>query len=242
MKTITTLAILASFNAPHAHRPLVYGPRNAPARVILLHGLDGTPQTMLTQPYVQLVRMLARRYQVIIPDEPFDLATVQANGAQAWFGHYGTGSGYRIMWLQQFRRVVAWADRRYGQKRLMVAGISWGGMHAMLAACYDHDVAAYAVSSPVVDPDQLTEFSTDALTALNPNLNGCAPRLNALPGFVGWGDADTRVGDAPVESFLAADRRVRSCRYHDLGHTSDTLTETNMVRALTGRRPDGCWA
>lgn len=240
--TIAALVIVLLAPVTATAKPLVFGSSHSRTRVILLHGLNGTPATMLTDPYDKLTYALSRRYQVIVAHEPYDTLAIQSDGDQSLFGsnRRAHGYGYRLRWLSHFRQLVAWADHRYGPKRLVVAGISWGGMHAMLAACYDPQVLAFAVSSPVVNPDTLTEFSSDALSALNLNLNGCAHRLNGKHGFIGWGDADTRVGTVAVRSLLRKAPHIESCRYHGLGHTSNSQTDSNIVRALGSRALRGC--
>lgn len=206
---LTLLALLAVPAAASASAD-VYGHARA-GRVILLHGLSGD-RSIATTPPVDAMRreLVAHGWQVVVPSLPYDLGVGQAPAVRHAVRGDG-GAAYAARWHRRFARLVAWAERHHGHAhRLIVGGISWGGLHALRAACEFPEIDGYFAHEPALDPNVLTEFAgVDVRHLMLPA--GCTKRLAAMRGYLSYGTADTRVGTDAVRSLIA---RLRAAHAH----------------------------
>jgi dienelactone hydrolase len=188
----------------------VYG-KPTTGRVFLFHGLNGN-RTFVHEPAFRplLAGLRARGWQVVVPDLPYDgRLTHQARAVR--HALRSGGMTYRATWTRYVSRLITAAEKRYGTtSRVMVGGVSWGGFHALMAACNDPRVTGYFAQTPVVDPRSLIEFSALPLADLTPWSGGCAQRLAAIPGYISWGGRDTRVGTTAVTRLMGALRGLKA--------------------------------
>ena len=189
-----------------------YEPTLTPiAAVIVLGGLgdEHAAQFARREPYGDFFADLASRgIEVVIPNLPDSgpgMATRLAAIPQSQV------AAYRADWDRRVRTLVADVRRRNGDVPIGVVGISWGGLHALLAACDVHDFTAVAVHAPVTRPSILTEFSSGSLDALDPTR--C--RYDE-PMWVSWGTRDARVGWRGTARLAA--RVGAAGRGYDLAH------------------------
>lgn len=200
---------------------------------ILLHGFTGTHAFWRTQPAAGLLyRLQLQGYRVITPDLPYSGPRQGAKTRARLARNGDAGRGYVRGWRRAFHRILHWTEHRYGHKPTIVGGISWGGYHAMQAACATPSLAGWFAISPVVDPGALAEFhglDTSAMT-----LDHCSARLAARPGSLSYGDADTRVGVLPQQhlaGLLATTAQtVRVRRYPGLDHTTTPAAIARVLR------------
>lgn len=218
----------------------VYG-QPVRGRVFVFHTLDGyRSQNTGTPPNSTLV---AAGYQVISTDEPYDRASPdQGTALRAALRSDGTaGQTYRDRWARQTRALIEAADRRFGRApRLIMAGMSWGGYSALLAACTNPEVDAYAVHIPVVDPSALTELKGIQLRNLQLWTQGCDKHLAAMPGYISWGITDTRVGTVAVRRLLSRLRGLHApvvSRAYPTGHDITPLAVSGLAQWISRVRP-----
>ena len=207
-------------------------------RVYLFHGLSGTRQAMRVHPYDRLIGQLENRgWQIIVPSLPYDAGTRQPAELRPAFAD--GGHSYRQMWQRRFHALLKSVNARYGRVAdTTVMGISWGGFHALQAACNEPSISSYAVHEPVVQPTNLIEFRDLSLPDL-PLGPGCLRKLAAKTGFIGYGTADTRVGVEPTVALIGR-LGVESCRYAGLDHSTTLLAIDNMLRVSRGAPAVGC--
>lgn len=206
-------------------------------RVFMFHAMNGTRAHDQNQGSV-IDGLVADGYQVIAPTEPFD-GPNQAHGLRAAFLADNTqGQSYRDQWAAYTHDLIAAADSLYGTApRLLMAGQSWGGFSAMLAACSNPETDGFLVTIPVVDPTSYQLFADVPLANLQLTAQGCSGRLAAMPGFIAWGDADSIVGTAPTRALVRTlGASVTSCEYAPLDHGDSPLAYAGMVRWVQGAR------
>lgn len=206
------------------------------AHAILLHGFTGDHTFYEQAPANTLLQGLrAQGYRVIVPDLPYSGPEQGPNTRARITQDADGGLSYTRQWRNTFRRLKRWTDKRYGHLPTIVGGISWGGWHAMQAACAMPSISGWFAISPVVDPGYLGELAgTDTgRMALGP----CATRLRARAGSLSYGDQDTRVGVLPQRRLgaLLRGRSVHVKCYPGLDHTT---TPAAIERALRWAKRD----
>jgi pimeloyl-ACP methyl ester carboxylesterase len=169
--------------------PPTASPAPLPRLAVVLHGFASTAHIFATtQPGLSLIEGLeAQGWKVIVPEEPFN-----SDPARVRVELYKGGVQYRKLWDTMFRHDLMAAGPF---STVMVVGISWGGLHALIAACDNPIVSALVVHDPVVDAANLTELSGLSLPGLS--LQGCTGRLSTLKGEMSYATKDTIVGVAP---------------------------------------------
>lgn len=236
--TLTTLALAlpATANAATldgraitAHPPLT----TERGHIILLHGFTGDHTYFNTAtPANSLLYQLRRQgYRVVTPDLPYHGPDQGAKIRARLTRDNDGGASYARMWRRAFHRIVRWTNRRYGHAPTIVGGISWGGFHAMQAACTEPHIAGWFAISPVVEVARLNEFAGFDTRGLS--LDPCAHRLATMPGRMSYGDADTRVGVLPQQhlaTLLANSSSVRVRRYPGLDHTTTPAAIARVLR------------
>lgn len=213
-----------------------YG-RPANGRVFFFHQLAGTRDHATNYPAF-VDGLVARGYQVISTDEPYDHAAPNQSAAlRAAFTDGVQGQSYRDQWATDTHDLIAAANARYGAApRTLMAGVSWGGYSALLAACSNPEVDGYAVTIPAVDPNGLPEWADLPLENLKLWNQGCATRLASIPGYLSWGNADTRVGTSGTRRLLPLlGASVTNCEY-PTGHEVPAFTIAGMLRWVDGAR------
>lgn len=204
-------------------------------RVFLFHPLNSARAAM----YDQIDGYTSRGYQVVITDEPYDHAAPNQGEAlrAAFLSDSTAGQAYRDLWANATHDMIATADARYGPApRLLMAGISWGGFSALLAACSNPQVDGYVVTIPASDPNGLPEWADVPLANLKLTAQGCSDRLASMPGFIAWGDQDTRVGTTGTRALVAElAGSVTNCEY-PMGHSVPQVTIRGMMRWVDGAR------
>jgi pimeloyl-ACP methyl ester carboxylesterase len=153
-------------------------------RLIMLHGLHGSHTALLAiHGAAQMMTDLADHgWQVVL----FELPYTQA----AWF--LDGGVAYRRAYQAKLEQAMTWADTTLGQVTVtVIGGVSFGGLHALMAPSLHPGVTGYLAVLPVVAVGALTEFAGFSTPAFDPRQD--VTRLAAIPGHVEWGTSDTRV-------------------------------------------------
>lgn len=142
------------------------------------------------------------------------------------FNGDGTGAAYLSSILAEWEDDVAAVQSVVGSLPVVVAGWSWGGLHALHSAASSTTKAdAWAVHLPAADPNYLTEFSSYDLSALS-DFN--ETDLAAQQGFCSYATDDTRVGYAAAQQ-LIIDTGCDSVEYTSLGHSTTFVTIQDML-------------
>lgn len=237
LKISSLLALLAAFaiSAPAQAAVDTYG-TPATGRVFLLHGLRGHRQDFANDPAYRPVLdgLLAQGWQVVTVDEPYDQDPDQAASLQAEFTADPTGKTYRLLWADQIHRLISDADYLYGPApKTLFGGISWGGFHAIDAACTDSRIDGYFAHAPVIDPTYLAEFNGFPLQDLKLTAHACPQALAQRPGYISWGGADLRVGVEPVRDLIAQlggmGAPLASVEFPALDHSTTPETISRML-------------
>lgn len=194
--------------------------------LVLLHGLNDDPSSFLAQSVFADLRdaLLAQEWTVTVPAIDGD-GSGQATYLQGQFTADPTGATHLADWLAQWDDIVTSVESTYGAARLMVVGISWGGLYALHAMAHSN-CDACAVHLPAADPNYLTEFSSYDLGALSTFPES---ELSAKPTLIQWATDDTRVGYTAAQS-LAAAVGADTREYTSLGHSTTTETNVDVAR------------
>jgi pimeloyl-ACP methyl ester carboxylesterase len=201
-------------------------------RVVLLHGFTGNHNFFNSAPSNGLLYNLRREgYQVVTPDLPdsgprmtLKLQTQLVDG----------GVSYLHAWQRYFHHLIRWSNRHYGRLPTGVGGISWGGYHAMQAACHERSLKWWFVISPVVDPARLGELASLDTSAMS--LDHCVSRLSSIPANMSFGDVDQRVGVIPQQRLsimlLKDQAPIQIRQYRGLDHTTTRPAIDRVVNWL----------
>lgn len=153
------------------------------ARVFLFPGLRAGQEFWETAPFAEFVEQLLRDgNQVVIAGLPYAQASFWKDGGEAYCRQFG---GWLAETLRQIEQVHGTVSRQ------IAAGVSYGGMHAMIAAATLPEVEGFAAVSPVTDVGALNEFWWLTNDQCNPA--AFAAGLAKKPGFVAYQDRDHRV-------------------------------------------------
>jgi hypothetical protein len=190
----------------------IYLPATAPQngrRVYLFPGLDvNVSADFGSGPLKEMVdRLRGWGADVVLLPLPAPRACMFADG----------GARYR----ERFAAAVfAMTD---GSRENIVGGVSYGGLHAMMAAATSDRFAGWFALLPVTRLDALAEFPGLDVPQFNP-LNETAA-LGLLPGFLEWGTADDRVNWHLTSQLADHLKNVRKTEYP--GHAHET-TQQNI--------------
>lgn len=226
-------------HAPRGTKVDVYNTPHARGRVVFIHGLGSTRGTLRKDAYKKTIDGLrAQGYQVLVPSLPYDTGDTQPAHLQQVLPA-GQGATYTRTWERRFGDLLKWADQRYGKARTTVGGVSWGGLHTLIAAAKNPEVSSYFVHAPVVDPNQLKEFRGIPLGNLQ--MTSLARQLNNKPGFIGYDGSDTRVGVTPAQT-LIGDLRARNAHlqtavYPTKDHSYDDAAAAGVLKWMRTQRP-----
>lgn len=193
-----------------------------PRVAIVLHGLNSTVATFEgTDPGRSLLAGLrAQGWRVVVPEEPY---ASNPPAIRADISRDG-GVSYRARWDAQVARLL----RQIGPAaEIAVVGISWGGLHAFMAACDFPEISLFVVHMPVVRAANLTEFRGLLLPGLD--VTRCAPHLSRLHGQMSYGTIDYRVGVAPS---VALGRAIASATVRVIPEHEDHSTTAADVRMM----------
>lgn len=192
-----------------------------PNRVILIPGMDGTAKAFLSIP---LFRDLADGYRklgadVVVLNTPIP--------RPCWFSD--GGAAYRAALLRELDDVVADADRRHGPRRTLIAGISYGGLHAMVGFATRHfdgwqagmSVTKLAALEELRTVGDVPDFDPFPLAA----------QIKRGPGYITWGGKDERVDHRQAERLfqLVRSQTVAGKGYAWLGHETNSLTVSDLL-------------
>jgi pimeloyl-ACP methyl ester carboxylesterase len=167
--------------------------QNTGKRAFLIHGLGGHANTFNTSDKLRLLKdgMKDKGYQVVmftLPDhEVYDLFS-------------DGGERYRAAYTKFLRWIIADTASRHGRASVTFGGVSFGGLHAMMAAAINPNVDRYFCIKPVTDPAALTEFSAYTVDQFNPLLEIAS--LRQKRGYILYADDDTRVNGSLTEQLL----------------------------------------
>jgi pimeloyl-ACP methyl ester carboxylesterase len=193
---------------------------------VVLHGLDSTVAIFSsTEPGSGLIAQLtAQGWFVIVPEEPYDSIPSLIRPALA-----DGGIAYRAAWGAEFASILV-SNRVPANANLLVVGISWGGLHALLAACDNPAVSEVVVHDPVVEASSLAEFAGMSLPGLS--VSSCAHRLAAMRGQMSYGTLDIRVGLGPSQQLAEAIASKSMSVIREVeGHQTTTADVTMMLRS-----------
>lgn len=123
------------------------------------------------------------------------------------------GAGYCKAFVRWMRQTDAQLDAQYGRpERKSVAGISYGGFHALVAAANMPQLDAYAALSPVTDISVLPEFRWQSNAACSPLTSPPKKR-----GIIAWSLDDKRV-NATLIRVVAKAAHARRLVTNGIGH------------------------
>lgn len=194
---------------------------------IVLHGLNSTVAIFSsTQPGIGLIAGLtAQGWRVIVPEEPYGSVPALIKPALA-----DGGVAYRAAWDADFAAILV-ANGVPADANIMVVGISWGGLHALLAACDNPEVSELVVHDPVVQASSLTEFAGMSLPGLS--VTNCAARFASMRGEMSYGTVDTRVGLGPSQALAGAIKSSTMQIVREVEAHETTAADVTMILAST---------
>lgn len=193
-----------------------------PNRVILIPGMDGSAKNFLSSP---LFRDLADGYQKLGADV---LVLNTPIPRPCWFSDGGTA--YRAGFIRELDDITTDAERRHGQRRTLLVGISYGGLHAMMGYAL-RPFAGWQAGMSVTKLAALEELkSVGEVPLFDPF--PLAWELKKGPGFITWGGRDSRVDHLLAERLFSRVRSatVRGKGYAWLGHETTPLSVSDLLK------------
>jgi hypothetical protein len=141
------------------------------------------------------------------------------------------GKSYRRAFASATDLVVKEVEASRGKRRQIVGGVSYGGLHAMMAFALTGRFDAWFASLPVTKLEALDELRPlGAVPSFDPFQE--TDMLRGSTGFIAWSHNDKRVNDR-----LAADlaQRIDGPGITAVQHASDGHVSTDLqVRVLLG--------
>lgn len=187
-------------------------------RLILIHGAlypgANHDNAMMNVPaYKGLVDSLANRgWQVV----EFDLPSQPIQNQWA-----DSGKAYRNAFLSKVRQAETWASETYGKADYSVGGISYGGLHALIAAEYLPEFTHYFAVLPVMKIGVLSEFTGREAPEFDATLRYL--NLAEKRGYLAWNTSDERVGYQHTKNLYLGLRKlgaaVKDSTYKSGGHS-----------------------
>ena len=178
---------VVAFSTVHTY----LAPTGAPSgrRQYLCHGLNANATTWDSGPYLTLANSLrAAGDSLVLLNLPVAQACAFVNG----------GWQYREQFNAQLNAVMDAVEAAHGTApKNVIGGISYGGLHAMMAIVLNGRFMAWWVHLPVVRVDALGPTGNPELANVG-NIVKFNPQyevagLSLKKGLIGYGTADTRV-------------------------------------------------
>jgi peptidoglycan/LPS O-acetylase OafA/YrhL len=222
------------FDENYAYMPAAATPTIG--RVILIPGMDGSAANFLAIPLFRKWAdgLAAMGADVVVLNTPIPKA--------CWFKDGGTK--YQALFLQELDDVTAAASAAHGRAaHTMIAGVSYGGIHAMMGyAARPRAFVGWEASLSVTKLAALEELQdAGPVPAFDPFAEMAV--LKGSQGYLTWGGKDLRVDHRLAEALYRAIRSpaVVGKGYAWLGHETTALTVSDALadarRQLTAR-PD----
>ena len=187
-------------------------------RLYLIHGINRAPEHWREAPFNGLVQ---QGYEVVFIHLP---------PADPAFFNDG-GKAYCAAFTQWLDNLDMRLDTERGrQPRKFIAGISYGGLHAMTAARRLAWVDAYAALSPAVYLRNLSSLRFQSNSE-------CSPLLDppSTPGIVAW-SSDDEVG-ADLMQLAAIRANASAVPASGIGHTTSTEQMGRVIEFLSAQHP-----
>lgn len=185
-------------------------------RVYLFHGLGNSWEQWSTPIYSSFVYALV--------NQGYDVIMINIDYAKQTQYLYTMLKDYSDVlysdWIARIIRIKTSIEYQYGDANTnVVVGVSFGGLHALLAAT-THKFDKYIALLPVIRMQALDEF-----TDTNPiyfNADTYTRKLRREIGYIGYGTADTRVDYTLTERFICKLKRdkVAYTEHVDHGHAA----------------------
>jgi len=199
-----------------------YLPRRPAAlsfRTIIIPGMDGTAdnfmRTVTTKRWAE--GLVAVGSDVIILNTPIPKPCWFKNG----------GADYRALFLAELKGIIADVSAHHGSKRTIVAGSSYGGLHAMVSYTSIPGFIGWQAALPVTHLSVLTEMAdVGKLPAFDAFAE--APKLRNTSGFVSWADADMRV-DHRLDKALYREIESPDLKFAEYPATAHKLTDAAVA-------------
>jgi hypothetical protein len=162
-----------------------HAPTGTPSgkRIYLFHGYNSPGMWTSSTPLDLVNGLKADGHEVVLPVLPDGQTCFFANG----------GWQYREQFIAALNTIKASVETAHGPAtKNIVGGISYGGLHAMMAAASTGHFTGWFAHLPVTRVDALTELSgVGDAKRFNPFFD--VGSLKDTNGFITWGTADTRV-------------------------------------------------
>lgn len=140
------------------------------------------------------------------------------------------GWQYREQFVSQLNAIMNAVEAQHGPAVKNIAGgISFGGLHSMIAQANSGRIQAWWASLPVTRIDQLTEMaSVGNVQRFNPFYD--IPSLAGTTGLITWGTADSRTNYVLTKQ-LAGDMgsKVTKIEYPGQDHSTTPNQETDII-------------
>lgn len=195
-------------------------------RHYLFHGLNSDASYWSAAPFTALISGLAAQGdESVLFNLPIAATCFYTNG----------GWQYRDQFNAMVNAVMNAVELVHGPAaKNVVGGVSYGGLHAMLATSINGRFAAWWAHMTVTRVDALTELSGvgDAVR-FNPQFE--VERLAMKKGYISWGTADTRVNWTLTKAI--ADQLpgiVTKHEYAGLDHTTNTQGVSDILAYAGG--------
>lgn len=195
-------------------------------RVFLIHGMWGSHEMFEIGPYKTLKdALLSQGYEVVSFDCPTFTASLFRDN----------GSYYKSQLISRLNLAIEQANQAFGHTaKNILGGISFGGMHALVAMAEMPQFEAYFALIPLLQVSKLGYFP-------NVNNDGFKPEASSLlnrPGYIAWSSDDLVVDYTQAEQFhmelvnLGAD--ITHEVYANQGHSisNDPSTLISWLNAL----------
>jgi hypothetical protein len=117
----------------------------------------------------------------------------------------------------------------------IVGGVSYGGLHSMMAIVTTGRFLGWFAHVPVTRIDALSEFpGVGDVKRFNPFFD--IPSLTSTTGFISWGTADTRVNGALTKTLSQSlGAGVTKIEYVGQDHSTNAQNVVDMVGWVTAR-------
>jgi dienelactone hydrolase len=192
----------------------ILGKSEAKKRALLIHGLTTDHTQYFSFPPAYIPDYLWRNgWQIIFIDLQHTRDYIKLKEILT--------PQYRDYWQERLSKIYAFSEARFGKsEKFVVGGISWGGLHSLMAAALLPQISAYFALIPVVDISLLDSFAEIHLQNFSPSME--LDKLKQVPGYLAWGGRDAVVNPSAVDKFASqikeSGARVELHRYNDIPH------------------------
>lgn len=190
------------------------------ARVFLAHGFGGDRMVYENAPFSGWrLDMQLKGYEVVTYNQP------------AWdFKYFSTDSG--LAWRNAFDQFLVYMVNKVNAEHGVIpnisGGVSFGGLHAMMAMELHPELFdAWFGAVPVTDYTALVELQNGSSTHFNPFLE--LNILRSKPGFLHYGEQDERVNfRLTIDLINQIELAPNQLTWMSLGQTGHASTEENL--------------